>query len=144
MITRRIRHERHRKALLLWAALPFLVGCSPKGKPNQEQPARSPSGAYVAVVPVEPASGREFKSYWHPIIRDANGLEQYKDSDGYPARFNVYWHWDSDDRFWVKNSDDGQLYYYKLTQGVWSKNIYEPTSISPTTHPAPPAELLSR
>ncbi len=105
------------RSLILVAAAFVVSSCEQLPQPNQVSPLRSPSGAYVAEVPVVAVTGRDFGSYWTPRLSDAEGRRIYEDTDGFPARFNVYWKWDSDDRLWLYNSDDGAVWLYELTGG---------------------------
>lgn len=95
----------------------LVPGCRERAdKQNQRTPLVSPSGAFVLKMPVERIA--EYH-YWRLEIRDTACNLLYKDKEGFPARFNVYWCWDSIDIVWLYNSDDGKVYFYspqKTTQ----------------------------
>jgi len=90
----------------------ILSACSSRTPTDQTAKMTSPNGIYVARVPIREAVGRPFARYWHPTIADRRGRVLYRDSEGFPARFNVYWTWDQHQRFWVYNSDNGTMNAY--------------------------------
>ncbi len=110
-------------ALLLCCLAALLTpACSrscqaPAERPNQRSPLASPSGRFVAHVPVLEVENRDFRSYRTPRITDADGLVLLEDYEGFPAWFSVYWMWDSADRLWLYNSDDGAIWVYEVAGG---------------------------
>jgi hypothetical protein len=82
-------------------------GCTRKAKTNQRSPSTSPSGKYVLTVPIErdPTVGN--LRYWRVTISDTTGKQLHKDNSKFIGALNVYWCWDSADRVWLYNSDDG-------------------------------------
>ncbi len=91
---------------------------------NQTSPLPSLSGKYVLTVPVVREERGGFESFWKVTISDSEGKLLYTDEEGFPARFNVYWVWDEDDRVWLYNSDDGNIFYWEF-QDKWVKNEYD-------------------
>ena len=94
-----------------------------ESKPNQQSPSTSPSGLYVLRVPVVAVEDSRGKTlhFWMPEIADSSGKLPYKDNEGFPARFNVYWCWDSEDRVWLYNSDDGKVWFWEQPQRIAPK-----------------------
>jgi len=55
-------------------------------------------------------------------ITDTNGTVLHKDdASEMVGNLNVYWGWDSQDRVWVYNSDDGRIWRWELADGGWQK-----------------------
>ena len=129
------------KARHLFCLLFLLIFTSCYGdrsRPNQEEPLTSPSGKYVLTVPIETA--QDSHRYWRVTISDRNGRVLYKDDSRFVGNLNVYWNWDNQDRVWLRNSDDGAVYYWEadITNG-WQRHRWdwnENNSLSP------PAGLL--
>ena len=91
---------------------------------NQVQPLTSPSGKYVLTVPIETA--QDSHRYWRVTISDSNGRVLYKDDSSFVGNLNVYWSWDKQDRVWLKNSDDGTIYYLEVdSSNVWHRHRWE-------------------
>jgi hypothetical protein len=88
---------------------------------GQQQGITSPSG-FVARVPIVSMEGRDFATYWCPELRDADGGLLLRDREGFPARFNVYWAWDAQDRLWLYNSDDGAVVIYAAGPEAWARS----------------------
>ncbi|MFH1467002.1 MAG: hypothetical protein ABIO70_21645 [Pseudomonadota bacterium] len=116
------------------AAAPSAVRVAPAG---QESPLPSPDGRWVARVPITAVPGREFATWWLPAIADAEGLTRYADPAGFPARFNVYWAWDAEDRLWLYETDEGGLWVYAEEGGEWTKR-------APREGEAPPESIAAR
>jgi len=102
--------------------LPVLLLCSyslagpfSAQQPNQRDPFPSPSGKYVLSMPSDDC-------YWHPTISDADGDVLYRDEEGFPGWFSVYWYWDEQDRAWLYNSDDGKVWVWVREGGQWVKH----------------------
>ena len=105
-------------------------------KPFQGQPLVSPSGKYVLTVPIEKAADN--LHYWRVTISDRNGNVLFKDDSEFPGRFNVYWTWDTSDRVWLQNSDNGYMYYWELnSKNRWRRNQCD--SGNPNFPPASPS-----
>lgn len=106
----------------------LLFGCFPRHEEEvlsrQISPVDSPSGRYVLTVPIVEENRDGFESFWKVTISDKNGHRLYVDEEGFPARFNVYWNWDDEDRIWLNNSDDGAVYFWENIDGVWRKNRF--------------------
>jgi hypothetical protein len=85
-------------------------------KPNQAPDRIAPSGAYRLQVPIE-------DDCWRVTISTADGNRvEYRDKDSkFLGWFNVYWCWDSADRVWLYNSDDGQVYFWEKAPDGWHK-----------------------
>ena len=132
-----INHPFHLCALLLALSL---INCeSQEDKPNQKQPFASPSGKYILLVPIE-INSKDQHQYWRVTITDANGKVLFKDDSHFVANLNVYWYWDKDDRVWLKNSDNGSVYYWQQdASGAWKRYEWERSNKEPHE---PPAELF--
>jgi hypothetical protein len=103
-----------------------LIGCAPPApRPNQTQGATSPSGKYVLRLPIElQTTNPQYKGtrVWKVTITDTSGKVLYRDdSSEMVGNLNVYWGWDSQDRVWVYNSDDGRIWRWELANGGWKK-----------------------
>jgi len=91
---------------------------------NQEQPLPSASGKYVLTVPIETAD--DSHRYWRVTITDVNGHVLFKDDSRFVGNLNVFWCWDDQDRVWLKNSDDGLIYYWEADEsGTWRRYRWE-------------------
>jgi hypothetical protein len=129
-----------RVCLLLCAI--FFLDCAapPKEKPNQKQGFTSPSGRYILNVPIETDS-QDQQQYWRVTISDPKGTMLFKDDSSFVANLNVYWYWDKDDRVWLRNSDDGKIYYWESDKnGQWLRTQWNKNNAESL---APPAELSS-
>lgn len=127
---------RHFVAILVLAML--VVSCSPPApKPNQSTPSTSPSGKYVLTVPIERDPSDRNLPFWRVTISDATGKQLYKDDSKFIGTLNVYWCWDSADRVWLYNSDDGAIYVWQIIDGQWQRSPF--TLAGPLK---PPEELL--
>ena len=115
------------RTFILLLAIPLLgcgVGSYELAKPNQRQPMKSPSGKYVLTLPIEPA--KDGHRYWRLTISDINGHPIYQDDSPFVANLNVYWTWDQDDRAWLKNSDNGFVYYWEANkEGIWQRYLWK-------------------
>ncbi len=97
-------------------------------KPNQREPSTSPSGAHVLTVPIERSEtdkgsfGYGFP-YWRVTISDPNGNLLYRDAeDKFAGIRRIYWVWDANDIVWLFDSDDSGVYFYRRTEGQWSRD----------------------
>ncbi len=106
---------------------------------SQQQDQASPDGAFVVKVPIVGAEGRDFASYWTPRIEAAGGEVVFEDSLGFPARFNVYWGWDDQQRLWLYNTDDGLVWIYAAGPEGWARSAWERQD-----ELIPPAEIAGR
>ncbi|MBN2380994.1 hypothetical protein JXM67_14445 [candidate division WOR-3 bacterium] len=87
-------------------------------KPNQQPLQPSPSGKYVLRMLYEITDD---DTYWKIQISDNDDNVLYKDPEGFLARFNVYWCWDTSNRVWLYNSDDGRVFFWQATDAGWEK-----------------------
>lgn len=125
----------HITAVLFLALL--VASCRPPApKPNQRTPSTSPSGNYVLTVPIERDPTDRNLPFWRVTISDTAGKQLYKDDSKFIGTLNVYWCWDSTDRVWLYNSDDGMTYVWQIFDGQWQRSLF--TVIGPVT---PPLEL---
>ncbi len=108
---------------------------SPAPKPNQRTPSTSPDGKYVLTVPIERDPTDHNLPFWRVTISDSAGKQLYKDDSKFIGTLNVYWCWDTADRVWLYNSDDGRVYYWQSGSGQWQRNVWE------SGPPTPPSEL---
>ncbi len=106
---------------------------------GQEQDLVAPGAALSVRVPIVPQPGRDFATYWCPEIRGADDGVVYKDSQGFPARFNVYWAWDDSQRLWLYNTDDGTVWVYAQGADAWTRSLWERGSAL-----SPPASIAAR
>lgn len=87
----------------------------------------SPSGCISILDYIE----FEELHYWRIRIFD-KGTLKFVDDRSFPARFNIYWLWDDFNRFWVRDTDSGNLYYITAKNGVFIKTMWDPnTPIQP-------------
>jgi hypothetical protein len=99
---------------------------SPKPPASQTQPLASPSGKYVLTLPIEkntrnPAYATS--KVWKVAIHDSAGALEYKDEDSTMVGYlNVYWDWDSKDRVWVYNSDNGKIHRWEKLGRTWTES----------------------
>jgi hypothetical protein len=128
------------RACLLLSAILILNCTSPKEKPNQKQGLASPSGLYILSVPIE-TDTQDQHQYWRVTISDPKGTMLFKDDSSFVANLNVYWYWDKDDRVWLRNSDNGKIYYWESDKnGKWLRTLWNRDNAESL---APPAELFS-
>ncbi len=106
---------------------------------GQVQDLASTDGSLLVRVPIEAQQGRDFATYWVPEIRDAAGLVLLRDELGFPARFNVYWAWDGQQRLWLYNTDDGTVWVYAAAASGWARQPWERGSGQ-----EPPPEIRAR
>ena len=93
--------------------------------PNQKQHFISPSGRYVLNVPIERDS-QDQHLYWRVTISDPKGSVLFKDDSPFVANLNVYWYWDNNDRVWLKNSDNGKIYFWELDNTAkWQRTLWD-------------------
>ncbi len=85
----------------------------------------SPRSSKFAEVPIVAVPDREFASWWMPRIVTAEGDDVFVDQQGFPARFNIYWDWDQQDRFWIYNTDDGAVWVYRRAAEGWGRTCWE-------------------
>jgi hypothetical protein len=96
---------------VLFVTLP-LLGVRPPQPVNKKNPAVSPSGAYKAIISSPTPC-------WIVRIDDDAG-QIFKEETDFVSHLNIYWIWDSSDRLWVYNSDDGQVHSWARNQdGDW-------------------------
>jgi hypothetical protein len=107
-----------------------------KPKPNQRTPSASPSGKFVLTVPIEHDAADPAIPFWRVTISDPSGQQLYKDDSKFIGTLNVYWCWDSDDRVWLYNSDDGKVFFWQFMDGRWQRS---PPQAGPVK---PPDELF--
>lgn len=125
-------------AILLFSFLAFGCGPRPAVKSNQKTPSSSPSGKYVLTVPIERDPTDRNLPFWRVTISDTTGKLLYKDDSKFIGTLNVYWCWDSADRVWLYNSDDGMTYVWEIVDGHWRR---WPLTVVGAGSPVPPAEL---
>lgn len=94
-----------------------LLGVHADREPNKQNPAISPSGEYVAKVS-SPAEG------WVIRIESRSGSSKWTEKTDFVPHLNIYWRWDSDNRFWIYNSDNGVVYFMhkKPDSNEWTMN----------------------
>jgi hypothetical protein len=134
--------------VLLIALAPLM---SPTGSPsaeNQTQPLVSPSGKYVLTVPIT-RSQKDIGPigfgwpYWHVTIADQDGNILYADEEeSFAGQFSVYWIWDDHDRAWLYNSDDGRVFFWRLSDGAWVKEKWGHGKSAEGNHGFAPPEAL--
>jgi hypothetical protein len=91
-------------------------------RPNQRQRFQSPSGRYVVNVPIE-RDAQDNHRYWRVTILDEKGVVVFKDDSKFVGNLNVYWYWDQNDRLWLANSDNGNIYYWETDKnGNWQRS----------------------
>jgi hypothetical protein len=93
---------------------------------GQQQDLSSPDGSLRARVPIVSMQGRDFATWWCPELSSAGGELLFRDRECFPGRFNVYWGWDAQQRFWVYNSDDGALWIYAPEGEGWGRRAWLP------------------
>jgi hypothetical protein len=121
----------------LFCLLSLLVftNCLGPQRRNQDQPLTSPSGKYILTVPIETA--QDSHRYWRLTISDSTGRVMYKDDSPFVGNLNVYWSWDKQDRVWLKNSDDGAIYYWEIdSHDVWHRHRWEKNQNDSLSPPA--------
>ena len=106
---------------------------------GQQQGLASPDGGLSVRVPIVAMQGRDFATYWCPEITALDGTVRFQDSVCFPARFNVYWGWDAQQRLWVYNSDDGRVWIYAEGPEGWDRQAWERDG-----ELEPPAELRAK
>jgi hypothetical protein len=90
------------------------------GAPNQKFSLPSPSGRHRLTMTV--AQNTEGADVWKLAIWSADGRPSYADENSaLNARGKIYWIWDSSDRVWLYNSEDGSVYFWELLDGAWVK-----------------------
>jgi len=124
--------------LVLWG----LFGPKPSPKQNQIQPLVSPSGKYVLTLPIDVNPNYHHLRVWKVTIAKPDGTVLYRDdSSKFGGTFNVYWLWDSADRVWLYNSDDGAEFYWEFDGTKWNKTSWEKQSQKDPTI-KPPENLI--
>jgi hypothetical protein len=100
-----------------------LLAPRPPVPPNQTQNIKSPNGNYILSVPTEENAANHWpEGVWKVTIRNVNNDIEYKDEEStFADRFNAYWVWDNDDRVWLYNSDDQNVYFWEKENGTWAK-----------------------
>ncbi len=106
---------------------------------GQVQGLVAPGADLVARVPIQAVEGRDFATWWQPEILGADGAVIYRDAQGFPARFNVYWAWDAQQQLWLYNTDDGTVWIYASAEQDWERRRWERSSGQ-----EPPAEIRAR
>jgi len=123
---------------------PFLVICvllfllpSSAQKVNQTSPLVSPSGKYQVTVS-SPAMG------WKFIIETTDKEQRWELATFFAPQFNVYWVWDTEDRLWTYNSDDGGVAYFSNEHSEWRQREWHADVVPATDLPAGirPPDLL--
>jgi hypothetical protein len=105
-------------------------------KPNQIDNLVSPSGDYRLTMPIR-------DDVWKVTIYNRAGQREYQDADShFGGFFNVYWTWDSQDRVWLYNSDDGKIYWWSKSDGQWNKNHWGHILERETPMDIEPPEML--
>lgn len=118
--------------LMIILATLVVAGCSPSPpKPNQRTPSTSPSGKFVLTVPIErdPTDGN--LPFWRVTISDTAGKQLHKDDSKFIGTLNVYWCWDSADRVWLYNSDNGAVYFWQFEDGRWQRSPLAAGTVQP-------------
>ena len=95
------------------------------GREGQQQDLPAPGSGLLVRVPIVNIEGRDFTSWWRPEILAADGHLLFRDPQGFPARFNVYWGWDDQQRLWLYNSDDGRVWIYAQGPQGWARQEWE-------------------
>jgi len=92
-----------------------LPSCRDRQRASPRQPLVSPSGKYVLTVPIEEHDKAGYAHRWWIVtIADAQGNRLYRDSDSRCSGWHrAYWVWDSSDRVWLYNSDDGRVFFWE-------------------------------
>ena len=101
------------------------MDCSQRQNKYQISPLPSRDKKYILTVPIIHKKRNGFTHWWQVTISDSSKKILYKDTEGFPARFNVYWDWDNKNRIWLKNSDDGFVYYWELKNEGWNKILFD-------------------
>ncbi len=121
------------------SALLPLLGVHANREPNKQNPAISPSGEYIAKVS-SPAEG------WVIRMESRSSSSKWTEKTDFVPHLNIYWRWDSDDRFWIYNSDNGVVYFMlkqpdsnEWTMKEWGYSRTRKEDISQTV--MPPDEL---
>ena len=108
-------------------------------KPNQRQRFQSPSGRYIVNVPIE-RDAQDNHLYWRVTISDEKGVVVFKDDSKFVGNLNVYWYWGKNDRLWLANSDNGNIYYWENdNNGNWRRTEWNQDK---TQSLVPPPELF--
>lgn len=125
ILRRRQLHPALRTALFFLPAVAMIVlnlVFQPTPKENHRQPSTSPSGKYVLTLPIEKNPAYHNTDVWKVTIATPDGKILYKDyASEFVGHLNVYWVWDADDRVWLYNSDDGQVYFWEFDGTKWVK-----------------------
>lgn len=80
-------------------------------------------------IPIE--TGHNGWHFWKVTIKAADGTVVYKDEESdFIGTLNVYWCWDSNDRVWLYNSDDGRVWYWDFQNNAWAKTEWSKDSSS--------------
>jgi len=107
------------------------ASCFLSGRKGQKQGLVSPSGNYVAYMPIEPSKNVDMKvPVWTPSLKDKKGKLLYRDENSDLSGYhNSYWDWNGQntgiERFWVYNSDTGVVTVYYQEGKKWIKKIYD-------------------
>jgi len=122
------RGQPHLALIGLIAVATAIVGCGERGAPaNQRQHLTSPSGRFVMTMLIGPTPSSWDIGVWKVTISTPAGELLFKDEDSkFLASFSVYWVWDQDDRLWLYNSDDSDVYFFARgsTDNQWSKVLW--------------------
>jgi hypothetical protein len=133
--------------MILRCLLPLLafmhLGCKPSPpSTNQISPSTSPSGQFVLTMPIQRHTTNPRytnTSVWKVTISTPTGQLLYKDEEStFVGMLNVYWQWDSADRVWLYNSDDGRVHYWQQENTQWKKHEHSGAA----TAPIPPPSLF--
>ena len=81
----------------------------------------SPGGSYRLVIEngLDRYPKEKQKWYWYVRIEDpVSGRVLYREENlEMVATSSIYRCWETDERFWIRNSDDGRVYFWERTQG---------------------------
>ncbi|NMO15280.1 hypothetical protein HPC49_04990 [Pyxidicoccus fallax] len=115
----------------------------------QRSPLFSPDGRYVAKVEIlEGPCPEKFGQCWVVSFHTPEGEELFRDREGFPLPWNVYWAWDARGRFWLYNTDDGAEYIWTRQGTRWMRELapflpYEACMKTATPDPRCPPPVLA-
>jgi len=114
------------KILTIICFVLLLISCGEsQEREGQRQPLFSPSGKFIAEMPISKSNHNLDYPVWTPKIKDKDGKTIYEDNESDLSGYhNSYWDWDNYDRLWIYNSDTGEVTYYYISDGKYKKEIY--------------------